>query len=754
MGEVYRARDTRLDREVAVKVLPPTLAADGDALRRFEREARVISQLNHPNICTLFELRTEEDTQFIVMELLEGQTLKDAIASGPLDFLCILRWAIQIASALDAAHTRGIVHRDVKPANIFVTRFGIAKLLDFGLARFVEPAREGIAGDQTVTITAQTLKGNPIGTVAYMSPEQARGEPAGPSSDLFSLGAVLYEMATGQRAFPGASVAEVFSAILCATLIPATRLNRALPGEFDAVLARLIEKSPEARYTTARELIAALQVLLDLQSSGARRVSSSAAPSHPPAVPERLRSLAVLPFLNLSPDTSTDYFVDGLTEALITGVARLGGVRVISRTSAMCYKNSNKSVPAIAQELNVDAILEGSVLCSGEHFRVNCQLVDPRTEELMWGEAFDRDLRDILSLHDDLTQAIASSLRARIQEQSKTGHARTRRVDPEAYDSYLRGRYFWNKRKEPNLKKAIECFQHALDLDPLYVPAYCGIADSYFYLGYGFGRMDPNDAMPKAKAAALRAVELDAESGDAHCSLALVQAMYEWDWSAAEASFKRSLELSPSCSHAHHFYAASLAARQRNDESLAHIHAAFERDPLSLPIGNFVGMMHFAARQYDPAIGVLRKTLDMDPHFGLAHAVLGACLEAKGLDDEAADEYVTSLVVGNHPREECDALRNAYQRGGMRALHEQDLSHALQRWNGWHGSTADIASLYAGLGQINESLDWLERACDMRSGRLWCLNAGTPAARIAQYFDNLRSEPRFSRIMERVHLPV
>jgi serine/threonine protein kinase len=752
MGEVYRASDLRLGRDVAIKVLPPGFATNPVALERFEREARAVSALAHPNACTLFDIGVQDETRFIVMEFLEGQTLREVIGSRPLPFPSVLEWGIQIASALEAAHHSGIIHRDIKPANIFITRRGVAKLLDFGLAKFEPPLVSPETGVDSATITELTRPGVPMGTVSYMSPEQAQGFPAAPSSDLFSLGATLYEMATGCRAFPGVSTAEVFAAILGTTPIPPSRLNPSIPRGFDSVVARLLEKSPEARGAGARELITALEAFTN-RGSPSPHVPVSAAKPSTPASPAPIQSIAVLPLMELTPDTHADYFADGLTEAMITALARLGGVRVISRTSSMSYKKTQKSVPMIAQELNVNAILEGSVLRFGERLRLTCRLIDPRSEDLLWSETFDRDLRDILSLHDEVTHSIASGVHARIRESSQSSVVPSRSILPEAYDAYLRGRYFWNKRTEPNLKKAIECFEHALNLDPLYAPAYSGIADSYFYLGYSFGRMDPKDAMPRAKAAALRALELDAHSAEAHCSLGIVQAIYEWDWASAESSFKRALALNPNLATAHHFYSIVLSACCRNEESLAQVHAGLEADPLSLPINNVVGMMYFAARQYDSAIAASRKTIEMDPGFGLAHSVLGAAFEAKGLTEEAAEEYLIALVVGKHSPEECDAIRRAYEHRGISGLHEEDLQQSIRRWDGWHGLSFNIGALHAGTGHVADALDWLDRCCDARSGRLIWLNSGTPNARIAQYFDNLRSEPRFRALLRRVQLP-
>jgi eukaryotic-like serine/threonine-protein kinase len=752
MGEVYRARDLRLGREVAIKVLGQGFSSSAGALERFQREAKAISILNHPNICMLFDVGCQEGTHYIVMELLEGQTLKEVIASRPL-FSSVLAWGMQVGSALESAHSAGIIHRDIKPANIFINRHGQAKLLDFGLAKFAGPSSslESI-GDDTMSASELTMKGIPIGTVAYMSPEQALGLPATSRSDLFSLGAVLYEMATSCRAFPGNSPAEIFAAIIATTPIAPSRMNLGIPTGFDRVVERLLEKSPEARYTTAREVIAGLDVLSSRSTNVAKlEVPSCSAPASGQAV--RIGSLVILPLADLSLDVDKEYLADGFTEALITAIARLGGVRVISRTSSMCYKKTQKSVPVIAQELNVDAVVESSLLRFGEQLRLTCHLIDARSEEFLWSETFDRSLRDILSLHDDVTQAIASGVRARLLKHSEAAVGARRRIHPEAYDAYLRGRFFWNKRNEADLKKAIECFEEALRFDPFYAPAHSGLADSYFYLGYSFGRMDPHDAMPRARAAAQRALELDPESADAHCSLALVQAAYDWNWVAAESNYQRALSLNQSLGTARHHYSLLLSALRRTEESLAHIQAALQSDPLSLPINNFVGMMYFAARQYDQAIASSRKTLELEPRFGLAHSVLGAALEAKGLSEEAAEEYLTALTLGQHAPQECDAIRSAYRRNGIRGLHEEDLRQSVQRWDGWHGLAFVISALQAGIGQVSDSLNWLERAFLARSGRMVWLNSGTPFARISQFFDNLRDTGRFRSLLEDMNLP-
>ena len=752
MGEVYRGRDFRLGREIAIKVLPSGFAASPETLQRFEREARAVSALNHPNICTLFDVGCHDGTHFIIMELLEGRTLREVISDQRMAFATVLSLSKQIASAIEAVHSHGIIHRDIKPGNIFVTGNGVAKLLDFGLAKFQSAAQNsGKGSDETLTLGDLTTKGLPIGTVAYMSPEQTRGRPTGFETDLFSLGAVLYEMATSQRASPGDSPAEIFAAILNESPLPPSSICPSIPRHFDGVVMRLLEKSPARRYRSARELIAALEVI-----SSTRELSPEIQPVQhvqATAAREEHTSLAVLPVLDLSPSPGQDYFVDGLTEALITAVARLNGVRVISRTSAFCYKHTQKSLPVIAQELNVDSVLEGSVLRSGEKLRLTCRLIESRCEQLIWSESFDCNLQDILSLHDEVAQAVAAGIRASMRERSASPST-PEKLNPECYDSYLRGRYFWNKRDESNLKKAIEWFQHALDLDPLYAPAYSGIADSYFYLGYSFGRMNPKDAMPLAKANALRALELNPRLAEGYCSLALVQTCFDWDWPAAESNFRRAIEMNPSLATSRHFYAILLSALRRNQDALAQINTAMQSDPLSLPINNMVGMMYFAARQFDSAIAALRKTLEMNPKFGLSRSVLGAALEAKGLEAEAAEEYLSSLEVGQHRREDCAAIRRAFEERGLRGLHEEDLRHFLRQWHGWASQMFDIAALHSGLGQRSEALDWLERAYDARAGRLVWINSGASFSRIAEFFDGLREESRFISLLNRLQLPI
>lgn len=466
------------------------------------------------------------------------------------------------------------------------------------------------------------------------------------------------------------------------------------------------------------------------------------------------QSVAVLPLRDLSKHGEDDYFADGLTEALITALAKLGGFQVVSRTSAMLYKSNTKSIPIVAQELGVDAVVEGSVIRTADRVRVATQMIDARSDKLIWSETYDRDLGDILALQNDVSSAVAASIRANITAGSRTRAPKTRRVNPESYDLYLRGRFYWNKRTAENLRKAIGFFQEALDLDPLYAPAYAGIADSYCYLGYSFGRMEPRDAMPKAKAAAERALEIDSQLAEAYCSSAMIRLFYDWDWPGAEKHFERAIQLNPSYGVAYHFFSLLLGALWRNDESIGIIQRGIGVDPLSLPINTFAGLVYFAARDFDRALLSLQKTIEMDPTYPLSHSVLGSALEAKGLHDQAVDQYVRAKQLSGHSGEETVALQEAFALGGIQAFHEKDLAFAMEQRTGWHQELFVIATLCAAVGRKDEAMEWLERAYEARSGTIIWINMGSAATRSAHFFDNMRSDARFQDLMRRLQLPL
>ncbi len=771
MGVVYLARDTRLDREVALKVLPTGTLSDEAARKRFRREALALAKLNHPHIAMIFDFDTQEGVDFLVMEYLPGATLNDRLRSGGLAEKETLRWGAQLAEGLAAAHEQGVVHRDLKPANLRITPDGRLKILDFGLAKLLRPASQ--------MTTAETLGETQAGagTLPYMAPEQLRGDAVDARSDIYAAGAVLYEMATGRRPFPETQGPRLIDAILNQAPPAPSSMNRRISSGLESIILKCVDKEPGRRYQSAREL------LVDLQRVGApapaevvprargvrrsRQVLAGALAGLVVvavlwvalnggwrnrvlgrAAAPRIESLAVLPLVNYSRDVEQDYFADGMTDALIADLAQISALRVISRTSAMQYKGSKKPLPQIAQELNVDAVVEGSVQRSGNRVRILAQLIHGPTDTHLWAQSYERDLRDVLSLQSQLAQAIASEIKVTLTPREQAQLSLARPVNPEAHEAYLRGRYFWNKRTEEGFRRGTEYFNQAIEKDPNYALAYAGLAYTYSLMGHElYSLLDPRDAYPKANAAALRALKLDESLAEAHAVLGDVKFRYEWDWSGAEREYKRAIELNPSYTTAHQWYSHFLLPLGRAEESLAESKRALELDPLSLVINMHMGWHYLYARQYDQAIEQLRKTLDLDQDFLLAHLFLGQAYELKAMYAEAMAEFQKAIALSRGAPPNVAALGHLYAVSGKRDAARKVLEELKESSKRRFVPSYEIAVVYAGLGEKDQAFGWLQKAFEQRDSG-WLVDL-----RVDPRFDLLRSDPRFADLVRRVGLP-
>ena len=663
MGEVYRARDTRLGREVAIKVLPAGFAEDAERLRRFEREAKATAALSHPNILDVHDVGTHEGAPYLVEELLEGESLKQRLERGALPASEALSIAVQIARGLAAAHEKHIVHRDLKPGNVFLTNQRAVKILDFGLAKLVEGVPVGEADTLTHAPTGATEFGRVLGTVAYMAPEQARGQPVDQRADVFAFGVVMYEMVSGERPFRGATATDTIAAILKEE--PAALPSRVPPALVE-VIGKCLEKDPDSRYRGGSEVLQALEavkldeaapLLSSLRRSIRRRPWLTAANvaaaltvlalaldvgglrgrllGH--TVAGRIDSLAVLPLENLSGDPTQGYLADGMHDALITGLGELGGLKkVIARGSVMRFRGTSASLRQVAGELKVGAVVTGAVLRSGSRVRITAHLVDPATEAQLWAQSYERELSDVLTLENEIVGAITREIKLQLSPQEKARLAQARPVDPEAYEAYLKAMFHLYKKTPEGYAKGMALLEEAIARHPDEPLPHAGLALAYPILYHGpGGTIPPNEGFPRARAAAQRALELDPDSAHAHLALAAIKTYYDWDWTGAEREFKRAIELAPALPEAHAHYSWYLLLFQRNDGAIAEAKRAQELDPLTPVFTAWVGWMYDNLGQHDRAIEWCRKALELDPNDTDALYVLTCALYETGVFDQA-----------------------------------------------------------------------------------------------------------------------
>jgi len=756
MGMVYKARDTQLGRFVAVKVLIPASGETTDRRARFLQEARAASSLNHPNIITIHDIVAVETGDFIVMELVRGHTLSDVLDAGKIPEVDALKYAIQIADALAAAHGIGIVHRDLKPANVMVTPEGLAKVLDFGLAKLAgsQGGLELSESDATVSISATAVGGSPktmegaiIGTLSYMSPEQARGGKVDARSDIFSFGSVFYEMLTRQKAFHGKSGLETLTAILRDEPRPFPE-GLEVPEDIRDVVARCLRKDSDQRFQSMTDVKAALEQLYFASRSGILQAQSG---MWKRPVMKALPSIAVLPFLNLSSDKENEYFSDGLAEEIINALTRIANLRVTARTSAFVFRGAQEDVRKIGETLNVASVLEGSVRKSGNRVRISVQLIGVADGSNLWSERYDREMTDVFEIQDEISHAIVEKLRVKLAGDSTDGNINSGHIvkryteNLEAYDLYLRGRYELYKMTREGLDASKNLFEEAIRLDPRYAPAHDGLAYCWYSEGF-LGFVAPKDAMPKAKAAVRRAIELDETVAEAHATLGVILALYDWDWPGAEREMMRSIELngaSPGSRDVFAFY--YLRPVGRIAEAVTEVQNALSLDPLSILFRVHLGFLYYLQRNFEHSVAQFRKVLEMNPQYYLAHAMMAPVYMQTGHFDEALECYAKAREADANSKfvDSLEAMTLAA--AGHRAQAEEMLAVILKRSAHEYISPVSIAYICTALGDFDAAFGHLDRAIHDRDPNILGLKSNP-------IFDALREDARYHALLKKMQL--
>ncbi|HEX5889578.1 MAG TPA: protein kinase [Pyrinomonadaceae bacterium] len=818
MGEVYLAQDTALQRKVALKVLPPDVAANQDRMRRFKQEATSAASLNHPNIAHIYEIGEAEGFQFIAMEYVQGQTLREKIHHEGEELSKLLRILQHVADGLAKAHAAGIVHRDLKPDNIMVSSDGHAKILDFGLAKLMEQQSSmgGVSSEEPTILQPHSTPGVVLGTMGYMSPEQAQGKTReiDHRSDIFSFGCILFEAITGHKAFAGSDTIETLNKIIREPAPSIASFNAAAPADLQRIVRRCLAKDPEQRYQNIKDVAIELkEVRNELKdsvtasaSSGplvnessehaktlwhpettvSRRVPTDGAETqrthasdkvtvtgvinrkqgllvvagvlivaalaafgawsyfHARASEVAIESIAVMPFVNQNKNAGDEWISDGLTESIINNLTQLPNLKVIARSSVFRYKGKEVDPFVVGRELGVRAVLTGRLMQIDDRMLISTELVDVRDNKQLWGEKYERKLSDMLSVKREIAREITNNLRPTLSGVDRSLADKQHTTNAEAYQLYLKGRFYWNKRTPPDFQKAIGFFEQAIDHDPNYALAYTGLADSYALLT-AYTAEQSDVVMPKAKAAALKALELDGRLAEAHASLGQIAAYYDYDFPTAEREYRRALELNPNYATAHQWLAEHLASMKRFDESLAEIRRALELDPLSIIINRIYADILVDARRFDEAIEQFHKTIELDPNFATAHFFLGRAYEAQGMYDKAVNEYNKSAALTGFPPDQLAKMNDAFATAGWRGFVRAVLDYALNDKN-TKTPPFVMAGYYTRLGQKEEAIAWLQKGYEQRDFRMTMLSVDFG-------FDSIRSDPRFVDLVRKIGLP-
>jgi len=731
MGVVYRARDDRLDRDVALKVLPANVLADDVAHKRFRREALAISKLNHANIGMIFDFGSDNGVDYLVMEHISGTTLAHRLATGPMPEKELLDLGVQIASALEEAHERGVIHRDLKPANIMVTPKGLVKVLDFGLAKMLHPRSD-------TDFTTSSAESNTIaGTYPYMSPEQLRGEAVDARTDIYSFGVVLYEMVTGQRPFRDPTPAGLIDAVLNRLPISPSAVKPGISMGLDSLILKAIDKDAERRYQSARELRVDLQRLLTPSSH-----DQAVGPTLRRHTRKPITSIAILPLVNTSADPETEHVSDGITESIINALSPLPKLRVMARSTVFRYKGSDVNPITIGRELKVGAVLTGRLVQRGDTLNVNIELVDVADGAQMWGEQYTRKLADILYVQEKIATEISSRLRLRLTSRERQQLSRHYTENREAYQAYLRGRYMASKYTEDGMKKAIEYFRQAIEIDPAFALAYAGLAMTYWNVSAV--QFAPIEVMPKAREAARKALEIDSQLAESHAAVALVKMAYEWDRPGAESEFHLATQLNPGYATVYQWHGWHLAIMGRLEESIAELKHAQELDPLS-EINTYIGLSYYWLRQYDAALEQFRKALELHHDFWLPHLYLGWTHLQQGRMARAHAELAEAFRLENSTWTVA-SLAHAWAVSGDRVQAHQLLADIRERSTHRFVSPYFVARVFIGLDEKEQAFAWLEKACDSRDECLTWL-------KVDPIMDSLRTDPRYPDLLRRLDLP-